>query len=414
MMASSIFRCLRSDHGNKPKLTSKAKNPWENFFLLETNSKSRELDWNPWPVKYFQSSPLFQAAQEIIKQRNEQDVDSFINKVCLLPASNSVKGVHGKTWKTELYSIRSPSRPPTRIHLWVTLSGKIMVIKGTKCLPLVEFLETFEVKVSRGPCKHYEFWKSVQISDELLTQMETPNHLYEPLCQRWWAVNGFQFLQLPFELRNMILSLAIGNIIEPYASVYRPAGRLPLPKTCTNLVLVNKQIRGEAMPIMLSQLTYRFRKHGQLLRFFKQISTPSLYALKSLELNFDHETLLDFFGAQVFRRAPIPGYSTSDYYFKDSHFTTRLRLEHLRICFPHPREHLKCRKLRSSCQRTVCLWIWAAARRCLRDIPNVEFAGCIKTDQKSEWLNTLALERKGILESQEAIMVWQMRVWSAE
>lgn len=413
MMASSR-RCLRSDHSNKPKSTSKANNPWESFFLLETNSKSRDLSWNPWPVKYFQSTPLFQAAQKIIKQRNEQDVDNFIDKICLLPASNSVKGVHGKTCKTELYSIRSPSRLPTRIHLWFTTGDKIMIIKGTKCLPLLEFLDTFEVKVSRGPCKHYEFWKSVQISNELLTQMKTPDHLYEPLNRRWWAVNGFKFLQLPFELRNMILSLAIGHIIEPYASVYRPADCLPLRKTCTNLVLVNKQLRREAMPIMLSQMTYLFRKHGQLLRFFKQISTPSLYALKSLELNFDHETLLDFFGAQVFRCAPMPGYSTSDYYFKDSHFTTRLRLEHLRIYFPHPREHLNCRKLRSSCQRTVCLWVWAAARRCLRDIPNVELEGCIKADQKNEWLNTLALERQGILESREAIMIWQTRVWSAE
>lgn len=414
MMAGCHRRSLLIDSGQKTKPKLKGKNPWKSFYLLGPSPRSRDLDWDPWPVKYFKSSALFKSAQMTIKQRNEQDVDNFIDKISLLPASNSVKGVQGRTPSTELYSIRSPSRLPIRIHLWATRNGKIMVQKGIHSVTLLELLETFEPKTWSGPCKNYDFWKSLQISDESFHQLETPSHLREAIYQRWWAVNGFRFLELPAELREMVLRLAIGHLAEPYARVYRPADCLPLRKTCKNLVLVNKQVRKEAMPIMLSQVTYLFRKHGQLLRFFERIPSPSLYALQSLELNFDHETLLDFFGAQVFRHSPIPGFSTSDYYFKDSLFTTSLKLRHIRIYFPHPREHLHSNKLSGACQRVVCLWIWAAARRFLRDVPHVELEGCIKTDQKKEWLETLALERQGILADPEEIKRWQMRVWSAE
>lgn len=400
---------------SKPKAMNTSRDPSKNpFYLLGPSPRSRDMNWDPWPVKYFKSSALFKSAQDIIKQRNEQDVDNWIDKISLLPASNSIQGVQGRTSNTELYSIRSPGRLPMRIHIWSTPKGKVMVRKGIHSLSLIEFLKTFEIKTWSGLCKDYDFWKSAQISDEFYRQLEIPSHLREAVWQKWWAVNGFKFLELPAELREMVLRFAIGHLAEPYARVYRPNDCLPLRKTCTNLVLVNKQVREEAMPIMLSQVTFLFRKHGQLLRFFEQIPPSSLFALRSLELNFNHETLLDFFGAQVFRHRPSPGYSTSDYYFKDSHFTTSLRLRHIRIYFPHPREHLNSTKLRCACQRTVCLWVWAAARRCLRNIPRVEFEGCIKDDQKKEWLETLALERQGIVTDPEEIESWQMRVWSAE
>lgn len=415
MMAASRRDSFRTDTNPKFRSNPKEKNPWKCFYLLGINPKSRNLNWDPWPVKYFKGSALFDSAQRIIKQRNEKNVDNFVDKVYLLPASSSTtKGVQGRTPETELYSIRSPSRLPIRIHVWATPGGKIMVHSGIRSMTLNELLKTFEVKAWRGPFKHYEFWKSVQITGEFLTHLETPGHLYEPLMQRWWAVNGFRILELPAELREIILRLAIGHLTEPYASVYRPKNRLPLRQICTNLVLVNKQIRKEAMPILLSQVTFLFRHHGQLLRFFDQIPHQDLFALQSLELRFNHETLLDFFGAQVFRNSPKPGFSSSDYYFKETHFTNRLRLRHIRIYFPHPREHLDFSKLKSACQRIVCSWIWAAARRYLREIPHVEFEGCIKADQKKEWLETLALERQGVLTDPEEIRNWQMKVWSGE
>lgn len=405
-MAGSCLHSMLSD----PHFTRLS----EKFYLLRKIPKSRDLCWDPWPVKNFEADSVYREALDIIKRRNEENVDNYADSIVLLPASNSIPWNHGGTANTNLYSVRSPSKLPVRIHLWRTRRGKIMVQKGIRSLTLIEFLKTFELKSWSGPCKHYEFWKSLQPDDKALRRFKIPEHLNRAIHERWWAINGFRFLDLPAELREIILNFAIGHVAEPYALVYRPLDCLPLRDACTNLVLVNRQLRREAIPILLSQVTFVFRQHGQLLRFFEQIPKTSLYALQSLELRFNHDTLLDFFGAQVFRTSPDPGYSTSDYYLKDSLFTNKLKLRHIRIYFPHPREHLGSKKLKSACQRTVCLWIWAAARRCLRDIPHVEFEGCIKDDQKKEWLETLALEREGILTDPKEIEDWQKHVWSAE
>lgn len=399
----------------------KNKNPWDDFYLREPAGKSQDRSWDPWPVDRFRSNALFDAANEMIKKRNEKSVANFIDRVVLLPASNNVKGVQGGTSNTDLYSLRSPSKLPLRTHLWMTPRGRVMVRKGTHSIPFTELLDSFEAVKRSTSDQQNSFWKSLEISENSLqfrgkssSRIQIPSHLYEAVHRMWWKLNIFNFLALPAELREMVMKFAVGHITEPYGAIYRPKECLPLRKTCTNLVLVSKQVRKEAMPILLSQVTFAFRKHGQLLRFFEQIPKPSLYALQSLELSFDHETLLDFFGARVFRHSPEPGFSTSDYYFQDTLFTNSLRLRHIRIYFPHPRQHLNSKRLRSACQRTVCLWIWAAARRCLRNIPNVEFEGCIKTDQKKEWLEELALERQGIIPDPDYIKTWQTHMWNTE
>lgn len=405
-------RSLSLDPRPPPK--PKIKNPWNRFYLLEPTSKSRVTDWDPWPVKHFRPNSLFRAAEVIIKQRNEESVDNFLNKIVLLPACNSIGVIHGGTGNTDLYSIRSPSRLPMRIHLWWTPGGKIMVRKGIRSMTLVQLIQTFEVTTWTGPCQFYDFWRSLKMNEKFLNHLDVPDHLRPEFRQRWWSINGFPFLDLPTELREMVLKYAIGHIAEPYARVYRPAKCLPLRSPCASLLLVNKQLRREALPILLSQVTFVFRKHGQLMRFFEQIPKSSLNALQSLQLYFDHETLLDFFGAQISRSSPKPGYSSSDYYLKDSLFTDRIKLRHICIYFPHPREHQNSKKLKGACQKTVCSWIWAAARRCLREIPHVEFKGCIKNSQKKEWLETLSLEQRGILTDPQEIGQWQTQVWSAE
>ncbi len=399
----------------RPKPTPKPKNPWKSFYLLERKTNSQ---WNPWPVKRHRPGALFEAAQLLVKERNEEHLDNLIDRVVLLPASNSTAGIQGGAGGVDLFSIRSPRNLPVRIHLWLAGGdrGKVMMRKrsGYKVL-FSQFLRTFDVSIKSGePCKHYDFWKTVALSQKVLSELEIPEYYHQAMYERWWSMNTFRFMDLPPELRIMVLSYAMGHSIEPYAIVYRPnQPNPPNPpfKSNTNLLLVSKLLRREVTAVMMSRVTFVFRKHGQLLRFFEQISKENLYALQSLELNFDHASLLDFFGARVFNNFPIPGFSTSDYYLTDSLFTDRLRLKHLRINFPHPREHRSCKNLRYACQRVICLYIWAAARRCLRDIPNVEFGGCIKDDQKKEWLEVLDLERKGILTDPIEMKQWQNWVW---
>ena len=389
-------------------------NPWDWFYLLENQPRRGEAVWDPWPVKRFNANCVFKAAQALVEQRNEENVDNLIDRVVLLPASGSIEGIHGGSAGTDLYSIRSPRKLPVRIHLWMTVQGKVMVRKNSLTSSLRQLLKTFDNSTWDGNFKYYEFWRSISLGQKDLIQLRIPDHLHQAVYERWWTVNVFRFLDLPAELRNMIISFATCKTAEPYAHVYRPKDFHPLPKPNTNLLLVNRQLRHEAMHILLKQVTFTFRKHGQLLRFFEQISKEDRLALQSLELVFDQESLLDFFGAQVFRHSPKPGFSSADFYFKTTLFTERIGLKHLRIYFPHPREKRKCKKLRYLCRRTISLWIWAAARKFLRDIPNVEFTGYIDEDLKKDWLETLALERKGILTDPMEIEVWQRRTWDNE
>ena len=410
-MRSSLShrRSLLLDPLQSPRVEKKNPlNSWRRFYLLEESSKSRTTDWDPWPVKYFRPTALFRAAERIIRQRNEESVDKFLNKIVLLPASNSVAAMHGGTASTELYSIRSPSKLPTRIHLWQTHGGEIMVRKGMRTMTLIQLMQTFEVATSTGPCQFYDFWESVKMDENFLDYLEVPDHLRPEFHKRWRSIHGFFFFDLPAELRVMILKFAIGHIAEPYASVYRPARWLPFDSPGTNLLLVNRQLRREALPILFSQVTFFFRKHGQLMRFFEQLPPSSLYALQSIELRFDHDTLLDFFGAQVFPNSPMAGFSSADYYLKETLFRDRIKLRHICIWFPNPRY------LREACQKRVCSWIWAAARRYLRDIPHVEFQGFIKNSQRKDWLEILSLERQGIIPDQSKIKEWQVEEWSQE
>ncbi|MCJ1466870.1 hypothetical protein MMC07_005492 [Pseudocyphellaria aurata] len=391
----------------KSKTCRKSRNPWDRFYLLEGDAASDALEWDPWPVKRFVPTALSKAALDQVKQRNEENVDNLIDRVVILPACSSVAGVHARTSGTELYSIRSPKKMPVRIHLWMTAAGKIMVRKNCSSIPFRILLETFETLTWEGPCKHYRFWRSVTLNPQDLSQLQIPKRLHQTVHDRWRLMNVFRYMDLPAELRDMITYYAVGSWTEPYSKAYQQSR----PPDMALLPLVNKQLMREATSIIMSRVTFLFHNHGQLLRFLEQISKPNRYALRSLKLLFDHESLLDFFGAQVFHNSPRPGESSWDYYFADSLFTERLPLTHLSICFPHPKKHLRCKKLRSACQWVVCQWVWAAARRSLRDIPNVTFEGCIKSDQKKEWSDALALERQGILPDPIEIKTWQKDVW---
>ena len=179
----------------------------------------------------------------------------------------------------------------------------------------------------------------------------------------------------------------MGRVTEPYEHMFLPPDRMPLSKPNVNLALLNKQLHGEFMALLFSRVTFSFRHHVQLYQFLYAISPASLRTIKSIEFRFNHETLLTMFGARV-REWDREGWR----YFGDCPHVTNpsLKLQHLRIYFPHPRAHRNHPFYQNTCQRFYCEWALTAMHGSIKHIPHVELAGCIKDDQKAVWLELLA------------------------
>ncbi len=367
------------------------------FYLLEKPSQGRKVAWDPWPVKKSRENALFKEAKRLIDLRNTSSFDNSIDKIILLPASGSVAGVPGGTGNMDLYSVRSPSILPRRIHLWKTAGGKVMVRTRVESKSLVGFLEGLDAKKSWGSVKHLHFWKSLSVNKNNSKQLILPErmkdendvseHFQDQMYRRWRAVVIFPIMELPAELREMIFSFAMMRIAEPYEMICnKPDKHTPLPKPNMSLTLVNKQMHGEAMAILFSQATFSFRHYVQIMRFLNVISEASFFALRSIELKLDHESLLKAAGIDI-RRSKTHLFDPQNSMLG---YSSTLQLQHLRICFPHPREHYDSWELDRACQRIYCNWAFMALHRIIKNIPHLELEGCIKDDQKAIWLEVLA------------------------
>lgn len=401
---------LRSKLTPRPELSHKASpklvNPYDTFYLLDIKPN---IPWDPWPVRSHKPTALFSAAQGLIRERNRENIDNVIDRVVLLPASGSFPGVQGGVDGVDLFSIRSPRKLPVRIHMWMAAGNMVMMKKDGQRMSLILFLKTFDISSWNGTFKHYKFWESIILDHKVLSDLKVPKLFHQAMFERWWSIHPFRFLDLPPELRIMVLEHAIDRKMKPYFNEYQETPYL-LSTNFNNarFTLVCRQLKEESAAIMFSQVTFVFYKRKALVRFVREIPKRYLLAIRSLELNFDHRTLLNLFSANVFPSSQRSGYRTSSTLENRFGF----KLKHLRINFPHPREHMSDNRLNYACQRTVCLWIWAGARQYLRAIPQVELIGCIKDDQRKEWLETLALERKGILPDPEGMESWQKTVWA--
>ena len=380
--------------------------------LEAINQKVQQTAWDPWPVdkSKLKKNVIFSKANALLQQRNHESVDTLIDRIVLLPASSDPKyKFQGGSPGMLLYSVRSPSTLPVRIHLWATPAGKVMVRQRNTSISLDKFITSWTSTRddSDGFCKQYHFWKSVSIDDQRLKDI--PEHLRQQIHERWWAVNGFRFLELPFELRAMTLRFAMGFFATPYERSHE-APLIPLgDRPNMQLPLVSKQLYQEATAALHRHSTFSFRAESNLVRFF-HYNKPLLMELWSLELSHDRNALLSLFGVGM------------EVVNRTCRFTlTRPRggcmfvairaklasLRRLRIIIPHITAGSP-KAPRSACQKLYCMALWAGAREYLRQFPTIEFGGYVWCDIDKAFLAEHATERKGIIPDPDDFRNWQL------
>ncbi len=202
---------------------------WSKFYLIERPSLGHKVIWDPWPVKNFRENALFKATKHVIDVRNTLSFDNSLNKIVLLPASGSVAGIMGGTGNMDLYSLRSPSILPRRIHFWRTPGGKIMVWMGAESKTLTEYLKVLDAPSKLGPVKYLHFWKSLSASEKTPKQiiipesmkgeMDVSKQFQEELYLRWRAATIFPFLDLPAEVVVAYYYYDIGRCSRLMASL---------------------------------------------------------------------------------------------------------------------------------------------------------------------------------------------------
>lgn len=395
---------------------------------------------DPWPVTKIgcRKETILEAAQVLVRARNAELINTCSNEIILLPASGAVPGVQGGSHERPLYSLRPPKLEPIKVHIWQipaiqtwnrttwswnTIPGKLMVRRGQKSEPLTKLLKTLGVAKGEAKindmCNHFRCWRFLQAGDEWLN--EFPRHLRGAVYQRSWSFNGFRFLQLPPELREIILAFAMGHIAIPFARRWHPKRSRQLPMSAMRLSLVSKQLNREVTAILLFHTTFYFHTMEQFCEFFRHkdevpraISRP-FKGLRSLELDLSPHCLFRIFGVRFI----LPSFSVRDVRYERSLAFDRGRffdnifcnedspLCH-RICIniPHVSQHYPYSD-QTCCQKVHDLALWAGARARLRNIAVVDLVGHIDETQKKEWLAQHALERKGIIPEEKDFAGWQ-------
>ena len=298
-----------------------------------------------------------------------------------------------------------------------------MVRHGQRSEPLRSFLQSFGISKNEAHihslCKHPSCWRSLKLTDKWLDTF--PNHLRTQIYEKWFSVNGFRFLDLPPELREVVLVFAIGPYIEPFANS-RPVKKPPNPRITTpnmSLALVSKQVYSEVMPVVFASATIYIRYEFQLLGFFS-FDRPLRWArfvqgLRSLEIDLDPRILMNLFGVAVSRLRDNRWQYSQRYGKPSDHFTSiclssdpvrKLRINVPNVYSdPYPPPRTVCQKA----YRTV---VWSAAREFIRNVPRVEFTGYVDETEKQKWLEVLASDRREVKTTAVAdLSSWKSRIW---
>lgn len=404
----------------------------------------RGIAWDPWPVKNFRGDTTFEAAKKLIQPRDVQCVNICTDKIVLLPASGSISGVQGGSNELPLYSLRSPDKLPVRFHMWeipavwkwhdkalfwsVCRPKKLMVRHGQRTEPLTHFLQSFGVSKMDAKecdlCNHFCCWKGLSMNDKYLN--EFPEHLRDPIYKKWWNINGFRFLELPPELREAILELALGSVFEPFKHLRQNNCIGQLKGSCLatgpnmHLALVSRQLNQEMMPVLFVKTTFVLRDAVHFNSFIRHIDIrirkdlpTSFERLCSIELCLDARNLLRLVNLGTHRKDLRYRYEEwlgESFPLFRQMCLKNPALRRIGIKFPHVSQ-LRQHDFLNLCQKTLCLAFWAGARSSLRHVSRVKLHGHIDKVQKQEWLEEHALERKGIIPEQGDLVEWQKRIW---
>ena len=426
--------------GQKSADTSRCRRGSQARKRISTHNAQRlpqEMPRDPWPVTKSKGreDTVLQAAQVLVRARNAELVNECSKAITLLPASGLVPGFQGGSCERPLYSLRSPNLEPFRVHLWqnpavrrwnrTTLSwdvtpGRIMVRRGLESQQLTHLLKTLGVAKAEAKtsdlCNHFRCWRSLSTRGEWLN--EYPKHLGGMVYQRWWSYNGFRFLELPPELRELILTFAMGPIAIPFARSWPTRRYSELATPNMRLSRVSKQLNREVTAALFAHTTFYFHGIYQFVRAFSYIDEGSRKGfrppkgLRSLELDLSPAELLRFFGVSFIFGVWDMRYERSSPFYMGMMLDGGLPICH-RICIKighifenDPRPNPNC------CQKVHNSAFWAGARARLRDIAVVELIGHIDETQKKEFLEQHALERKGVISEENDFAGWQRGIWT--
>ena len=295
-----------------------------------------------------------------------------------------------------------------------------MVRHGQKSEPLRVFLQSFGVPKNEAGeydlCKHFSCWRSLKLTDKWLN--EFPRHLRPRIYERWFSINGFRFLDLPPELREAILVLAIGPVLVPFArSCYLLTRVLRLYTPNMSLALVSKQVYNEVMASLFSTTTVLIGDREQFVRFFRLAhTTPRLRfseRLRVLSLDMAPHSLLKLFGVSMLHNRARYHYIQEQSEANDLFISVCLNLDALKILRIHlPHIFLAEPPSRRICQKAFSTVAWSAAREYIRNFPCVEFEGYVCESQKRSWLEVLVSDRKEVKTGTAGdLLDWKRKIW---
>ncbi len=143
------------------------------------------------------------------------------------------------------------------------------------------------------------------------------------------------------------------------------------------------------------------------------MSSISRTNVRYIELDLDPEQLRSLFGVPGDRRAGDSVQPNCDNLSaRFQFFVNELRPQRVRIKLP-PESYLwsgqGCDL--TVCQKIFCHRIWAGTRVHLHDVPVVELGEHINEQQRQNWMNELALERKGNIPGLKELVEWQKNIW---
>ncbi len=295
-----------------------------------------------------------------------------------------------------------------------------MARHGQKSEPLRVFLQSFGVAKNEAGecdlCKHFSCWRSLKLTDKWLNDF--PRHLRPRIYERWFSINGFRFLDLPPELREAILVLAIGPVLVPFARsryvLVRGTLRLSTPNM--SLTLVSKQVYNEVMPLLFATATVYIGDREQFVRFFRFAHpTPRprfSERLRVLSLEMDPHSLLKLFGVSMLHNRARYHYIQEHSEANDIFISVCLNLDALKILRIHLPHIFSAGPPWTVCQKAFSTVAWSAAREYIRNFPCVEFEGYVCESQKRSWLEVLVSDRKEVKTGTAGdLLDWKRKIW---